>query len=99
MSPYNIFWQVQGEKEEKRYGTRKEQMREIKLDMGIGVLSGNLVAYAIILSTASTLFIHHQSITTERLTWLTIIFLLVTVCVMIAAAGLLFYGLLTGQGG
>jgi NRAMP (natural resistance-associated macrophage protein)-like metal ion transporter len=217
ISPYNIFWQVQGEKEEKRFGTHKEQMREVKLDMGVGVLSGNLVAYAIILSTASTLFIHHQSITTaadaakslvpllgpfakylfalgfigaglvaipvllastsyavagtigwpvglskhpwqnegfyliltlslivslalvlvridpiqlifwanvlsgvlspflvialilvgtnrkimgtERLTWLTIIFLLITVGVMIAAAGLLIYGLLTGQSG
>ncbi len=217
ISPYNIFWQVQGEKEEKRFGTRKQQMREVKLDMGVGVLSGNLVAYAIILSTASTLFIHHQSIATaadaakslvpllgpfakylfalgfigaglvaipvllastsyavagtigwpvglskhpwqnegfyliltlslvvslalvlvridpiqlifwanvlsgvltpflvialilvgtnrkimgtERLTRLTIIFLLITVLVMIAAAGLLFYGLLTGQGG
>jgi NRAMP (natural resistance-associated macrophage protein)-like metal ion transporter len=64
ISPYNIFWQVQGEKEEKRFGTRKEQLREVKLDMGVGVISGNLVAYAIILSTASTLFIHHQSITT-----------------------------------
>lgn len=217
ISPYNIFWQVQGEKEEKRFGTRKQQMREVKLDMGVGVISGNLVAYAIILSTASTLFIHHQSIATaadaakslvpllgpfakylfalgfigaglvaipvllastsyavagtigwpmglskhpwqnegfyliltlslvvslalvlvridpiqlifwanvlsgvltpflvialilvgrnrkimgkERLTWLTIIFLLLTVMVMIAAAVLLFYGLLTGQGG
>ena len=64
ISPYNIFWQVQGEKEEKRFGTRKEQMREIKLDMSIGVISGNLVAYAIILTTAATLFIHHQSIAT-----------------------------------
>jgi NRAMP (natural resistance-associated macrophage protein)-like metal ion transporter len=64
ISPYNIFWQVQGEKEEKRFGNRKEQMREVKLDIGIGVIGGNLVAYAIILSTASTLFIHHQSIAT-----------------------------------
>ena len=217
ISPYNIFWQVQGEKEEKRFGTPREQMQEVKLDMGVGVLSGNLVAYAIILSTASTLFIHHQNIATaadaakslapllgpfakylfalgfigaglvaipvllastsyavagtigwpvglskhpwqnegfyliltlslvvslalvlvrinpiqlifwanvlsgvltpflvialilvgtnrkimgtQRLTRLTIVFLLITVCVMVAAAGLLFYGLLTGHGG
>ncbi len=64
ISPYNIFWQVQGEKEEKRFGNRKEQMREVKLDISIGVISGNLVAYAIIVSTSSTLFIHHQSIAT-----------------------------------
>ena len=64
ISPYNIFWQVQGEKEEERPGTPKEQMRLLKLDMGAGVISGNLVAYAIILSTATTLFSHHKSIAT-----------------------------------
>jgi NRAMP (natural resistance-associated macrophage protein)-like metal ion transporter len=64
ISPYNIFWQVQGEKEEVRSGTPKEQMRLLKLDMGVGVIGGNLVAYAIILSTATTLFGHHKSIAT-----------------------------------
>jgi Mn2+/Fe2+ NRAMP family transporter len=64
ISPYSIFWQVQGEKEEVRPGTPKEQMRLLKLDIGVGVMSGNLVAYAIILSTATTLFGHHKSIAT-----------------------------------
>jgi Mn2+/Fe2+ NRAMP family transporter len=64
ISPYNMFWQVQGEKEEKRQGSTKQKMRSAALDISIGVISGNLVAYFIIISTASTLFVHHQNITT-----------------------------------
>jgi NRAMP (natural resistance-associated macrophage protein)-like metal ion transporter len=64
ISPYNMFWQVQGEKEEKREGSTKQKMRGAALDISIGVMSGNLVAYFIIISTASTLFVHHQNITT-----------------------------------
>lgn len=64
ISPYNMFWQVQGEKEEQRVGSTKQKMRGSALDIAIGVISGNLIAYFIIISTASTLFIHHQSITT-----------------------------------
>jgi NRAMP (natural resistance-associated macrophage protein)-like metal ion transporter len=64
ISPYNMFWQVQGEKEEKREGSTKQKMRGAALDISIGVISGNLVAYFIIISTASTLFVHHQNITT-----------------------------------
>ncbi len=64
ISPYNMFWQVQGEKEEKRAGSTKQKMRGAALDISIGVISGNLVAYFIIISTASTLFVHHQNITT-----------------------------------
>ena len=64
ISPYNMFWQVQGEKEEQRAGSTKQKMRSAALDIAIGVISGNLVAYFIIISTASTLFVHHQNITT-----------------------------------
>ena len=64
ISPYNMFWQVQGEKEEQRAGSTKQKMRGAALDIAIGVISGNLIAYFIIISTASTLFTHHQSITT-----------------------------------
>jgi NRAMP (natural resistance-associated macrophage protein)-like metal ion transporter len=64
ISPYNMFWQVQGEKEEQRAGSTKQKMRGAALDIAIGVISGNLIAYFIIISTASTLFAHHQSITT-----------------------------------
>ncbi len=64
ISPYNIFWQVQGEKEEIRPGTLSQKMRFAALDVGSGVVSGNLIAYAIIVSTATTLFVHHKSIVT-----------------------------------
>ena len=63
-SPYSMFWQVQGEKEEKRPGSTKQQVRFAALDIGLGVVSGNLVAYFIIVSTAATLFIHHTGINT-----------------------------------
>ena len=64
ISPYNMFWQVQGEKEEQRPGTRKQKLRFAALDIAVGVVSGNLVAYFIILSTATTLFSAHKTITT-----------------------------------
>jgi NRAMP (natural resistance-associated macrophage protein)-like metal ion transporter len=64
ISPYDMFWQVQGEKEEKRVGSTKQKLRGATPDIAIGVISGNLVAYFIIISTASTLFVHHQNITT-----------------------------------
>jgi hypothetical protein len=64
ISPYNMFWQVQGEKEEQRAGSTKQKLHNAALDIAIGVISGNLIAYFIIISTASTLFAHHQSITT-----------------------------------
>jgi Mn2+/Fe2+ NRAMP family transporter len=64
ISPYNMFWQVQGEKEEKRSGSINKKMRGAALDISIGVISGNIIAYFIIISTASTLFVHHQSIST-----------------------------------
>ncbi len=62
ISPYNIFWQVQGEKEEIRPGTLWQKLRFAAFDIGTGVVSGNFIAYAIIVSTAATLFVHHKSI-------------------------------------
>jgi NRAMP (natural resistance-associated macrophage protein)-like metal ion transporter len=64
ISPYNIFWQTQGEKEEKRPGTMKQQLRFAALDTSVGVVSGNFIAYFIIISSAATLFTHHKNITT-----------------------------------
>ncbi len=64
ISPYNIFWQVQGEKEEIRPGTLPQKLRFAALDISTGVISGNLIAYTIIVSTAATLFVHHKSIVT-----------------------------------
>jgi Mn2+/Fe2+ NRAMP family transporter len=64
ISPYTMFWQVQGEKEEARAGTTQQKVRGAALDIAIGVISGNLVAYSIIVCTAATLFTHHKSIAT-----------------------------------
>lgn len=64
ISPYSMFWQVQEEKEQKRVGTPKQRMRSTILDIASGVIGGNLVSYFIIITTAATLFTHHQSINT-----------------------------------
>lgn len=64
ISPYTIFWQVQEEKEEKRAGSMRQQMRGSARDIAIGVIGGNLIAFFIVISTAATLYAHHQSITT-----------------------------------
>jgi NRAMP (natural resistance-associated macrophage protein)-like metal ion transporter len=64
ISPYTIFWQVQEEKEQKRAGPMRQQMHESARDIAIGVIGGNLIAFFIVISTAATLFAHHQSITT-----------------------------------
>lgn len=64
LSPYSMYWQVQGEKEQERPGNRKQQLRFATLDITSGVVSGNLVAYFIIISTAATLYVHHQRPTT-----------------------------------
>jgi len=64
ISPYTIFWQVQGEKEEQRAGPRWRQVRTAKWDIFSGVLGGNIVSYCIILVTSATLFTHHTQIQT-----------------------------------
>ena len=64
ISPYTMFWQVQGEKEEVRSGTTKEKVKGAAVDIAIGVISGNLVSFFIIICTAATLFAHNKSITT-----------------------------------
>jgi NRAMP (natural resistance-associated macrophage protein)-like metal ion transporter len=64
VSPYTMFWQAQGEKEERRPGRPKQQFHLAALDIAAGTVSGNVVAYFIIVSTAATLFAHHRSIAT-----------------------------------
>ena len=63
-SPYSMFWQVQGEKEQKRVGSRQHQLRLAAQDIASGVISGNVVAYFIIVCTAATIFARHGQITT-----------------------------------
>src|SRR5437764_9324994 len=64
ITPYSMVWQVQAEKEQKRLGSTQQQFRSAIIDVTSGVIGGNLVSYFIIVTTASTLFTHHQSINT-----------------------------------
>ncbi len=59
-----MFWQAKAEIEEQRAGSLKQQVRTAMIDVGSGALAGQVVAYFIIISTASTLFVHHQNINT-----------------------------------
>ena len=64
LSPYTMFWQVQGETEVQRPGPLRRQVRLMTLDITSGAMSGNAIAYFMIVSTAATLFTQHKSITT-----------------------------------
>jgi Mn2+/Fe2+ NRAMP family transporter len=66
ISPYSMFWQAKAEIEEQREGPLKQQLRTAKIDVGSGAIAGQTVAYFIIICTASTLFVHHQNITTAE---------------------------------
>ncbi|GCF10312.1 NRAMP family divalent metal transporter [Dictyobacter arantiisoli] len=93
ISPYNIFWQVQGEKEERRQGTLKQKLRTAALDVGIGVVSGNMVAYFIIICTATTLYTHHKAITTAADAAIALVSVLGPVAKYLFAIGLIGSGL------
>ncbi len=64
VSPYTIYWQVQGEKEQKRSGNKQQQIKFAALDIATGTISGNIIAYFIIVCTSATLFAHHKQIAT-----------------------------------
>ena len=64
ISPYSMFWQTQGETEQRRFGSLKQQVRTAKIDVVSGTISGNLVTYFIVISTSATLYAHHMTITT-----------------------------------
>jgi NRAMP (natural resistance-associated macrophage protein)-like metal ion transporter len=64
ISPYSMFWQAQGETEQRRFGSLKQQVHTTKIDVTSGTVSGNLVAYFIVISTCATLYTHHMTITT-----------------------------------
>jgi Mn2+/Fe2+ NRAMP family transporter len=61
ITPYLFFWQTAGEREERR---GVEQMSESLIDVSSGMVVSNFVAYFIVVSTASTLYIHHKSVQT-----------------------------------
>jgi NRAMP (natural resistance-associated macrophage protein)-like metal ion transporter len=66
ISPYLFFWQAAQEVEEERKqgrstvaarrGATEHELRDARLDVGTGMFFSNLVMYAIILATATTLF-------------------------------------------
>src|SRR5438270_6387330 len=64
ISPFSLIWQAKAEIEEKREGSLMQQLRAAELDVGSGAIAGRLVAYFIIVTTASTLFVHNGQINT-----------------------------------
>jgi NRAMP (natural resistance-associated macrophage protein)-like metal ion transporter len=62
LTPYQFFWQVQGETEVKRAGNTDQKIRSAGIDIASGVISGNLVAYCVIVTTAATAFLNHKEI-------------------------------------
>jgi NRAMP (natural resistance-associated macrophage protein)-like metal ion transporter len=64
LTPYQFFWQVQGETEAQRAGSTDQKIRSASLDIGAGVISGNLIAYSVIITTAATAFVSHREINT-----------------------------------
>lgn len=61
ISPYLIFWEAEGEKEEHR---SRKQFVLAEIDVTGGFIASNVISYFIIVTTAATLFVHHQHITT-----------------------------------
>jgi NRAMP (natural resistance-associated macrophage protein)-like metal ion transporter len=59
ITPYLFYWQTAAEREERR---GVEEMNETYLDIGSGMVFSNLIAYFIMVATASTLYIRHESI-------------------------------------
>ena len=69
ISPYLFFWQASHEVEEmkaqglvtlrERQGATAHELRDARLDVGVGMLFSNLVMYFIILTTAATLHRAH----------------------------------------
>ena len=72
ISPYLFFWQASQEAEDIHAFPHREPLRRvpsqgkvalqrIELDTNVGMAASNLVALAIIFTTASTLFVHHMT--------------------------------------
>jgi Mn2+/Fe2+ NRAMP family transporter len=61
ISPYLFFWQTSEEVEEGRLSPNKE-IKDMRLDVGLGMAFSNLVSYFIVATAAATF--HRQGITT-----------------------------------
>ena len=90
ISPYLIFWQAAGEKEERR---TLRQFRLAEIDITAGYVVSDLVSFFIIVTTAATLYVHHQSIQTAGDAALALQPLLGDAATVIFALGILATGL------
>lgn len=61
INPYLLVWQAEGEREVHR--TRRQFPLAV-FDVTVGYVFSNLISYFIIVTTAATLYVHHQSIQT-----------------------------------
>jgi Mn2+/Fe2+ NRAMP family transporter len=61
ITPYLFFWQASGEVEEKR---GVQSLSRTNLDITIGMIWSNLIAFFIIVATGAVLFSHHTHIRT-----------------------------------
>jgi len=61
ITPYLFFWQASGEVEEKR---GVQSLSRTNLDITIGMIWSNLIAFFIIVATGAVLFSHHTQIRT-----------------------------------
>jgi Mn2+/Fe2+ NRAMP family transporter len=61
ITPYLFFWQASGEVEEKR---GVQSMTRTNLDITVGMVLSNLIAFFIIVATGAALFSHHVEIKT-----------------------------------
>jgi Mn2+/Fe2+ NRAMP family transporter len=90
ISPYLIFWQAQGEREEHR---SRRQFDLAVVDITAGFVISNLVSYFIIVTTAATIHANHGSITTAADAALALKPLLGNLATTVFAIGLLAAGL------
>ena len=61
ITPYLFFWQASGEVEEKR---GVQSLSRTNLDISIGMIWSNLIAFFIIVATGAVLFSHHTQVRT-----------------------------------
>lgn len=61
VSPYLLFWQAEGEREAQR---TQQQFPLAEVDVTVGYVVSNLVSYFIVVTTASTLYLHQETIRT-----------------------------------
>jgi Mn2+/Fe2+ NRAMP family transporter len=76
ITPYLFFWQsnltVEEDKEDGRFalmqrrGTTAQDIRDMRVDVNVGMIFSNVVMFFIIVTCAATLFVHHKSIQTAQ---------------------------------